>query len=64
MSDEMQWKFIEFNPRRAARGAEAARMEVNGEWIWCSLKDLKNNVREFGEHPELQKAIAAYKGHP
>jgi hypothetical protein len=64
MSDEMHWKFIEFNPRRAARGARAARMELNGQWFWCDLEDLKSNVQEFGDHPELQKAIEAYKGKP
>jgi len=58
----MHWRFIEFNPRRALRGAEAARVEVDpdGEWLWMSKRDIKNNIRDFGDHPELQKALVAY----
>lgn len=58
------FRFIEFNPRRALRGAEAARMEVDadGEWLWMGTKDIAKNIKHFGDHPELQKALAAYKG--
>ena len=60
------WRFIEFNPRRAVRGAEAARVEVtqDGDWLWMSRRDLRNNIRDFGDHPELQKALDAYKAFP
>ena len=56
------WRFIEFNPRRALRGAEAARVEIDpsGEWVWMSKRDIKLNIREFGHHAELQKALNAY----
>lgn len=56
------WRFIEFNPRRAMRGAEAARVEIDpsGEWVWMSKRDIKLNIRDFGHHPELQKALNAY----
>ena len=56
------FRFIEFNDRRAMRGAEAARVEVDpqGEWLWMSKRDIKNNIRDFGDHPELQKALQAY----
>jgi len=57
---ELQFKFIEFNERRAMRGAEAARVEVDGEWLWMSKSDIKKNIKAFGNHPELQKALAAY----
>lgn len=56
------WRFIEFNPRRAMRGAEAARVEIDptGEWLWMSKRDIKLNIRDHGDHPELQRALAAY----
>lgn len=56
------FRLIEFNPRRAMRGAEAARVEVapDGEWLWMSKRDIKENIRHFGSHPELQKALLAY----
>lgn len=60
----MDFKFIEFNPRRALRGAEAARVAVieNGEedWLWMSKRDIANNIKQFGQHPELLKAKLAY----
>ncbi len=61
-NEPMHFRFIEFNPRRAVRGAEAARVEVStdGEWLWMSKKDIKNNMRDFGKHAELQKALLAY----
>ena len=44
------------------RSAEAARVEVDpdGDWLWMSKRDIKANIKEFGEHPELQKALEAY----
>lgn len=63
----LDFRFIEFNPRRAMRGAEAARVEVfdeadpeYGGWLWMSRKDIKENMRLHGAHPELLKALAAY----
>lgn len=56
------FKFIEFNPRRRQRGAESARVEVDGHWLWMSEKDIRNNIRDFGDCEELQKALAAYRG--
>jgi hypothetical protein len=69
MSDTLEpvvtFRFIEFNPRRAARGAVAARVAVleDGEelcWMWMTPKDIRNNLDEFGESEELRKALAAY----
>ena len=63
----IEFKFIEFNERRAMRGVEAARVDVSdpsapefGALLWMSRKDIKANMRDHGEHPELQKALAAY----
>lgn len=62
----IEFKFIEFNERRAIRGAEAARVEVRypdepeADWLWMSRKDIKANMREHGDNAELQKALAAY----
>lgn len=59
------FRFIEFNPRRAARGVEAARVEVleggvECGWLWMSAKDIRSNLAEFGESQELRKALAGY----
>ncbi len=57
-----EWKFLEFNHVRAARGARAARVAVDGTWLWMNPADIRNNIRDFGDHPELQKALQAYRG--
>ena len=31
-----------------------------GGWLWMSRKDIKANIRDHGDNPELQKALAAY----
>ena len=61
-----KFSFIEFNPRRAQRGVEAVRMDVKywdgrEEWIWMSAKDVKQNVKLFGDCEAFQQALAAYK---
>ena len=61
MADDFTFQFIEFNPRRAARGARAARVEVNGNWVWMSVEDLKKNVAIFGPLAAFTEAIEAYK---
>lgn len=59
--DSPEFEFIEFNPRRMARGAEAARVACDGEWLWMSKRDIELNIRDFGQHPELLKALEGYK---
>lgn len=60
----MDFRFLEFNERRAMRGAEAARVAVieSGEedWLWMSKRDIDLNIKEFGPHAELVKAKIAY----
>lgn len=56
---------FKFNPRRALRGAEAARVGVTypegeSEWLWMSKRDIARNLMSFGQDEELQKAHAAY----
>lgn len=58
--------FVEFNPRRKSRGAAAARVEVleDGDscgWLWMSERDIRNNLRDWGESEELRKALVAYR---
>ena len=58
--------FVEFNPRRHSRGVEAARVEVleDGEpcgLLWMSERNLKANIKDFGDSEELQKALAEYR---
>ena len=54
------FKFVEFNPLRAGRGAEAANVIVNGNWLWMSEADVDRNLNRFGRDPELVKAKLAY----
>ena len=61
---KVDFRFIEFNDRRRARKADAARVAAveNGEevWLWMNKSDIANNIRWHGEHPELLKAKQAY----
>lgn len=68
MSEEPppQFRFVEFNPRRAARNKEAARVEViygpgDTDLLWMSRDDILENIENFGGSTELQKALAAYQ---
>ncbi|MFG0787963.1 hypothetical protein [Delftia tsuruhatensis] len=56
------WRLVEFHARRAMRDAPAARVEVDtdGEWLWMTPRDIRLNIRDHGDHPELRKALAAY----
>ena len=63
----MEFRFIEFNYRRYARGADAARVAIiedgkDVDWLWMSKRDIAKNMMAFGRHPELAKAHAAYGG--
>ncbi|MDO9596726.1 MAG: hypothetical protein Q7J47_03300 [Azoarcus sp.] len=62
----MEFRLVEFNDRRYARGADAARVAAieDGEevWLWMSKRDIEKNMTAFGRHPELVKALEAY-GH-
>ena len=62
--NDIEFRFIEFNVRRYARGADAARVEIteDGEkdWLWMSKSDIAKNIMTFGRHPELVIAHAAY----
>ena len=59
-----EFRLIEFNSRRAQRGAEAARVAViedgDEQWLWMSKSDIAKNMMTFGKHPELVKAHEAY----
>ena len=65
----MKFEFVEFNPRRAQRGAEAARVEVtydDGEkdLLWMSKRDIAKNMMAYGRCDELTKAHEAYGANP
>lgn len=63
----LRFRFIEFNARRAMRGAEAARVAViegdDEEWLWMSQRDIAQNMMLHGRCEELTKAHDAYKEH-
>lgn len=56
---------LRYNPRRAFRGAPAAEVEVQDgndtRTLWMSRRDIELNIKDFGEHPGLLEARAAYK---
>jgi len=59
---EPYFRFVEFNNRRAIRDVAAARVEIDpdGEWLWMTKSDIKANIKTFGCHDELVKALNAY----
>lgn len=57
---------VRFNPRRAARGAEAAKVKIiwpdgDTEELWMSRADIRNNLNERGPSEGLSAALNAYK---
>jgi hypothetical protein len=65
-----QFRFIEFNATRAGRRPGAARVEIIPSllheendppyWVWMSRRDIERNLKNWGRHPELLKALAAF----
>lgn len=60
-----KFRFVEFNPRRELRGAEAARVAVTyddgtEDLLWMSKRDISKNMMTFGRCDELNKAYQAY----
>ena len=60
------FELIRYNPRRKARGAEAA--EVRCTWdgdetadLWMSEKDIKRNIKVYGPQKGLTDALKAYR---
>ena len=59
-------KLVRYNPRRKARGAEAAEVTVawgDGEQqtLWMSERDLKANIKQHGRLQGFVDALEAYK---
>ena len=61
---DIEFRFLEFNDRRYARGADAARVEVieagEKDLLWMSKRDIAKNMMVFGRHPGLVMAYDAY----
>ena len=63
----MEFRFIEFNYQRYARGANAARVAIveDGETLRCLLLDeqarLRQNMMAFGRHPELEEGQSCFQ---
>lgn len=61
----VQFELVEFHQGRNMRGAPAARVSVtmDGEahLLWMTASDAQKNRREFGEHPELDRVLEAYR---
>ena len=61
----MEFKFVEFNARRAMRGAEAVRVlatyeDGTDDLLWMSKSDIGRNIIAFGRDPALVQAWDAY----
>lgn len=55
-----------YNPRRHARGKEAAQVMVTWpdgkkQLLWMSPRDIKDNIAEFGDCSGLRLALDAYR---
>ncbi len=62
----MTFELYQYNPRRKARGVEAARVKVvddDGEehLLWMTPMDIQANLKEFGESKGLRDALEAYR---
>jgi len=59
------FELLRFNPHRHLRGVPAAYVRCVGEDIdadlWMTVKDIKNNIKEHGSHPELERALRCYE---
>lgn len=65
------FRLADFNPRRAQRGRESARVEFTWsdgetEYLWMSAHDIMKNLETWGDSEELNRALAAYQqtAHP
>lgn len=60
------FRLVDFNMTRHCRGKPAARVEVDadGAWLWMTAEDVRLNIRDFGDHPELRRALHAYEVTP
>ncbi len=64
--EKVDFTLVRYNPRRAARGAEAAEVKVDfgdgdTDLLWMSESDLIKNIKEYGPCPGLVMALDAYK---
>lgn len=61
-----EYKFVNFNPVRKQRGARAAsfHLSIDDEpqgHVWMDEKEIRLTIRDFGDSPELQKALECYR---
>ncbi len=67
MSDQNPtFSLYRYNPRRRARGVEAAEVEVKWpdgrrDLLWMSERNIRDNLKEFGESAGLREALEAYR---
>ena len=59
------FSFYRFNRRRMMRGAEAVQVEVCDDEtsyiLWMSKKDLKNNIKLYGEREAFTRGLECYR---
>jgi hypothetical protein len=56
----VEFQLLRFNSRRQLRGAPAAEVAVHGVPLWMTREEIRKNIIDHGEHPELWKALEAY----
>lgn len=60
------FRLYRYNPRRRARGVEAAEVEVtwpdgDKELLWMTQQDIRDNLKQFGDSQGLRDALEAYR---
>lgn len=61
MSDPIVCRLRRFNPARVMRGREGAEVEIDGQILWMSRRDIQKNIDKLGPLPGLVDAQKAYK---
>ena len=64
-SGRPKFELHRYNPRRAARGAEAVEVKVtwpegDEEYLWMSKRDIRENIVTWGVCAGLDAALKAY----
>ncbi len=65
-SQTVKFELYEYNPRRRARGVQAARLLVTwpdgeSQLLWMSEKDIRENIKTHGTCQAMQDALKAYR---
>lgn len=66
-SQRIEFTFVRFSERRRDRGVPAVLMVgsddggESGLLLWMSKQHILNNIRDFGDSDDLQRALRCYE---